>query len=427
MTRTSTSFALVIGAALMALFGASAPAHSQELTMWSHWAAEDIKRSFVEDAIKRFEAAQPGAKVKPTFYEKTALYAALKTALRAGQAPDIIYAEPDQTEYIDNGFLLDISKGMNWNNIEPWARAVWSRGDKSYGLPLEAWTVEVYYNTRMMSELGVTSPLTAQPDEEAFLEIVKRARAKGITPLTIGVGDRPFPGAHLTHETLLKKLGKADYGRLLDGKLSWSDPRVVEALRFVKRIVDAGALPATFTSLKLGEAHLYFHTNPGALMFLNGSWYTSRSFNTPDRGGQPTGFPLGIMKFPGVKDGACNHCKTMAVGGSYVVNARTKHPEVAMAFLNSIATPEMGNKWLETVLVQTGIKSDASKIGGPHAAYFKTLEAANDGADYFFGLPIQILQGKARETFTQVVNQAFPAGLLSVDDVVKQMDAAMKQ
>ena len=40
-------------------------AHAQvKLTLWSHWAAEKIKRDYVEDAIKRFEAANPGVKVE---------------------------------------------------------------------------------------------------------------------------------------------------------------------------------------------------------------------------------------------------------------------------------------------------------------------------------------------------------------------------
>ena len=109
----------------------------KELTFWSHWAAEVPKRSFVEEAIRQFEAKNPGIKLKQTWYEKTALYAGLKTALRAGQAPDIFYAEPDQVEYMENGFLLDLSE-LNWAAVEPWAKEAWSYQGKPYGLPLEA-------------------------------------------------------------------------------------------------------------------------------------------------------------------------------------------------------------------------------------------------------------------------------------------------
>ncbi len=103
-------------------------------------------------------------KVKITWYEKSALYAALKTALRAGQAPDVFYAEPDQTDYIDNNLLADLSTGMNWNNVEPWAKQAWTFGKGTYGFPLEASTVEVYYNTKLMADLGVTVPANGQFD-----------------------------------------------------------------------------------------------------------------------------------------------------------------------------------------------------------------------------------------------------------------------
>jgi multiple sugar transport system substrate-binding protein len=417
------SLAACATAVSLGLLLAPSPAAAQEITLWTHWAAEKIKREFVEDAIRKFEVANPGVKIKASFYEKTALYAALKTALRAGQAPDIFYAEPDQVEYMENGLLLDLS-GLNWNNIEPWAKEIWTYKGKPYGFPLEAWTVEVYYNTKMMQELSVNVPASRQIAAGPFLDLTKKARAKNWTPMSLGVGDRPYPGAHLTHEALLQKLGIDDYGKLLQGKVPWTDPRVAETLRYLKTLVDAGLLPTSFTSLKLGEAHTYFHTNPGALTFLSGSFYTSRAFNPPDKGGQPANFPLGIMRFPAIANAACVECKTMAVGGSYVINAQTKLPKQSLAFLNSMATPEMGNRWLETVLVQTGIKTDPSKIGGPFAAYFRDLAAVNAGAKYFFGMPSQVMQGKPKEAFTQIFNNAFPADSISVDDAIKQMAAS---
>ena len=171
-------------AAVALAFAANAAAQTK-ITMWSHWAAEKIKRDYVEDAIKRFEAANPGVKIEATWYEKTALYAALKTALRAGTAPDFFYAEPDQFEYMENGLLLDLS-ALNWTAIEPWAKEAWSYKGKPYGVPLEAWTVEVFFNRKTLAELGVTVPANLQLDSQTFLELAKKARGKNITPMALG-------------------------------------------------------------------------------------------------------------------------------------------------------------------------------------------------------------------------------------------------
>jgi multiple sugar transport system substrate-binding protein len=325
---------------------------------------------------------------------------------------------------MENDFLLDLSS-LNWGAVEPWAKEAWTFKGKPYGLPLEAWTVELYYNKNKMSELGVSVPANLQLSPDAIVDMIKKAKAKGITPMALGVGDRPYPGAHIVHEALLKRLGTDDYGKLLAGKLAWSDNRVVETLKWVKTLTDAGLLPTTFTTLKLAEAHIYFHTNPGALTFLNGSWYTSRAFNPVDKGGQPVNFPLGIMKFPAVPGAVCNECRSIAVGGSYVANASTKHAKEVIAFFNSFLTPEMGNNWLDVVKVQTGIKSDPSKMKDKQAAeYFAMIDKTNAGAKYYFGIPIQVMKGKPKEVFIQVMNNAFPAGNIGVEDAVKQMQAA---
>jgi multiple sugar transport system substrate-binding protein len=420
----------VVGAAFAAAVAvavglglAPAKASAQELTMWSHWAAELPKRQFVEEAIRRFQAANPGVTIKVTWYEKNALYAALRTALRAGQGPDILYAEPDQVEYMQNNLVLDLTNRINWDKVEPWARAAWGYQGKSFGLPLEAWTVELYVNTRMLGELGGSIPASLQFSQAEFLDLVKKARARNIVPASVGVGDRPFTGAFLTHETLLMRLGLADYTKLMAGELSWDDPRVVESLRFIRSLVEAKAFPPGVATLQLGQSHTYFHTNPGTVFFPMGSWYTSRAFNPPDQGGQPADFPLGIMRLPAPPNAACANCRSIAIGGSYLINARTRYPDQAAAFLNAFATPEMGNLWLQNVMVQTGIKADASKIEGPRAAYFRQLAATNAGSEYFFGIPLQVMQGRARDTFTQVVNNAFITGQVDVDEVVKQMNA----
>ena len=417
MTITKAGLALAIGAL-------AAPAAAQDLTLWSHWADQQTKVDFVESAARAFEEANPGVSIDVVWYQKEPLYAALKTALTAGQGPDLFYAEPDQTEYMEAGLVLDLKDRLNWDAIEPWAQDVWGWEGGVYGFPLEAWTVELYLNRDLLAEHGIEVPVGGL-EGEAFLDAVHALNEAGVTPMAQGTGDRPYPGAFLVHEILLKKLDREDYESLLRGEgVAWSDPRVREALDYAHAIVEAGAFPASISSIKLGEAHRYFHTEPGAAMLQMGSFYPSRAFAAPDEGGQSEGFDLGIANGPIPPGATCPECKTIAVGGSFVVNAATEHPDLAVAFLNSMASVEMGNRWLEENLVQTGIKADPSAIGGENADYFAKLAAANEGATYSFGLPNQQIQGVPRETFTQVVNGAFPAGLVSVDDVISMMEGA---
>ena len=92
---------------------------------------------------------------------------------------------------------------------------------------------------------------------------------------------------HLTHDEIkfaLQAKSIADTGRDINGRLLplyfqepgfsvGRDPLCIYVMAAVLRV-----LPTTFTSLNLAEAHIFFHTNPGALTVLTGSWFSSRAF-----------------------------------------------------------------------------------------------------------------------------------------------------
>ena len=275
--------------------GAGMSHAQQTVSMWSHWPDEQSKRGFVEERVKAFEAATPQCKVNLQFIQKSDLYASVKTSVRTGQAPDIFWLEPDEIAFARSGFLEPLDSHINLANLEDWARQSWSVNGKVYGLPIEAYSVELYYNKELMKKVGVNPPASMQMSQAQFTDLIKKSVVAGITPVASGVGDRPFPGAYLLQEVLLRQLGMDDYRALLTGKLSFTDARVMEVMTWVKELVDAGAYPKSFSSLKLGESHYYFHTDPGAMMFPIASWYTGRAFVPADKGGQPQGFQLGLM------------------------------------------------------------------------------------------------------------------------------------
>lgn len=407
------------------LFGAAGALHAQERTV-TLWTMGEDQPGWVKwlDAVgANFEKANPGAKLKITYYDKNALRVALKTALRAGQGPDLIYLERDQTDISGAGYLKPLENVAPWDKIQPWAKDAWTVDGHAWAIPYSYFTNEIMYNKKLMAELGVKIPPNGQVSQAQFLEIIKKAKAAGMEPLVIGAGDRPFTGAYLTTELLLRKLGVADYERLLGGKLSWSDPRVIEVLRYAKEVIDAGALPKTFATMTLTDSYQYFFNKRG-LMFPQGTWYTQRAFAPPERGGQPAGFEVGVMSFPSMNGGKCDNCRHLALSGGYAINADTKQAELTASFLKSMATPEMGALWTSLNHSPSGALFDASKVTSPYSAYFVDLDRVRANSQYSIGVPHQRLSGQCRETFIQVLNKGFPAGLISIDDTVREMNRA---
>ena len=426
MMDRSALCAAVVGASLLTA-GAAAAAEPVQIAMWSNWPDEPAKKEWVSARVKQFEAGNKQCSVKLSFIPKADLYTQAKSAVRTGQAPDIFYMEPDQPEFLAGGFLEPLDTHVDLAKIEDWAKPAWTSKGKVYGLPVEAYTVELFYNKALVKKVGVDVPASGQLTQAGFTDLVKRGAAAGITPVSQGVGDRPFPGGLLLFEALLRKLGTEDYGRLLKGEMSFKDPRVLDVMTWFKGLVDAGAYPKSFATLKLGESHYYFYQNPGSLTFPDPSWFTGRAFAPPESGGMPKDFPLGIMQFPAMDGGTCPTCKTLAVAGSFVMYARGKNKDCAGALLQSMASVDNGTEWMEKVSLQTGLKSDPSRIKSSHAAYFDELNARNRNVTYFFGTPLLYYRAKCAETYTQVMNNAFPAGLIGVQDAADKMDAACRK
>ncbi|HEY6433107.1 MAG TPA: extracellular solute-binding protein [Acetobacteraceae bacterium] len=420
-------------AALLTIVGGGliprAGAEDVTLTVWSHEADEPAKVAFRDHVASDLEKQHPGLHIKITWFEKDGLYTALRTALPAGRGPDVFYLEPDQLhQYVTAGYLLPLDDLVNWNRIYPWARAVWQENGKTWGIPQEVNDNVIYYNKDRAKKLGVELPVGGQLSQSAFLDLVKKARAAGMVPIAQGVGDRPYPGAYIVGEALLHKLGKDDYAKLWAGKLSFSDPRVVDVLTWVKQLVDAGAYPKDFMTIKLGESFYYFYSKPGALMLPMGSFYSGRAFAPPDKGGQPADFPLGIMQFPAMDGGACNNCQTAGIGSSFVINAATKHPKEAAEFLDAMSTPASAAIWIGQVYEPGAMKADVTQFGGPHGAYLSELMKSQDGVDPFIGMPLDLINnGGCKDAFGQVLNSAFPGGLLTVEKAAQMMNAACYQ
>jgi len=415
--------AALVAAALLGSVGGAA-AQSTQINMWSNWPDEPAKKDWVTARVRAFEAANPKCSVKLSFIPKADIYTQAKSAVRTGQAPDIFYLEPDQPEFLAGGFLEPLDGYIDLAGLEDWAKPAWTSKGKVYGLPVEAYTVELYYNKDLVKKVGVDVPASFQLTQAQFTDLVKKGVAAGITPISQGVGDRPFPGGLMLYESLLRKLGPDDYGKLLNGQLSYKDPRVVEVMTWMKGLVDAGAYPKSFSTLKLGESHFYFYNTPGSLTFPDPSWFTGRAFAPPEGGGMPKDFPLGIMQFPAMADGKCPECKTLAVSGSFVMYSKGQNKDCAGALLKSMATVENGTAWMEQVSLQTGLKSDPTKIKSARADYFAELNARNANVKYFFGTPLFYYRAKCAETYTQVMNNAFPAGLIGVSEAAEKMDAA---
>src|SRR5436190_345737 len=321
-------------------------AQAVELQWWSHWAIEDNKKVVLFEAKRRFEQRNPGHTVTITFYEKKNMFTALRAAFTAGSGfPDVLYYDIDAPEFMQAGWMADLSTGVRWENVEPYGKAFWTRpgpGGKTgvWALPLEAAADELYY---------------------------------------------------------------------------------------YKELIDLGAYAKTLSSMTLAEAHRYFHTEQKACMFPVGSWYTGRAFVPQDKGGQPKDFELGMMNYPLMKDGKGHNQKLLGVAGSLGAAAKSPNLALAVKVVDAFADVEVGNLWMAKTGVQTGIKTDVSKIDSPFKSYFDEYARVNKTSKWVDLTAQQVrLQMKPGvwDTYVAAVNQGLPNKLIGADEALAKLEEA---
>jgi multiple sugar transport system substrate-binding protein len=430
----------VIVAAVAALGGGATPAASGPavtLTWWSHFASAANNQKVLLNAAHRFEEKHPGVAVKITFYEKEQLILALRAAFAAGQsAPDVYYYDNDMSEFITAGYAADLSTGVNWSSEEPWAKEYFHRpgGGGKIGvwvLPIEKDTDELYYNKKMFADLGITVPSGSyELTEAAFTAAVQKCVTSGRSAFAVGVGDRPYPGTYLTNYLLLHKLGEADLRDLWGGggRVTWNDPRVQEVLAYERKLVDMKAFPPSMSSMKLAESHIFFHTQQKACMMPVGSWYTSRAFEPPDKSGQPKEFYpiLGMMNYPSLPGGTGNNLKFMQVDSGVAINPKSTHLDEAKALFDVIGSPETGEDYVSIAVAPTTLKINPAKITGAYADYWKLYNAVNANEKPAVLAWQVVMKPGMMDAYTQVINSAFPEGLISVADATAKLEDARK-
>jgi multiple sugar transport system substrate-binding protein len=411
----------------------SMSAHATELSWWSHWATQESKKTILFEVKQRFEAAHPGTTVKLTFYEKKNMWPTLRAAFTAGSGfPDIFYNDIDVPEFIPAGWLADLSAGIRWENMEPYAKAFWTRpgpGGKigTWAVAVEAASDELYFNKKMFRQLGIHVPADYAFSQEAFKDVVAKCAKAGYAAFATGAADREVSTLFFPTALLLSKLGGEDLKKLGRGELSWKDPRVVDVLRYYKDLIDLGAYSKTLTSMTLADAHRYFHTEQKACMFPVGSWYTGRAFVPPEKGGQPKDFELGLLNYPLMKDGKGDHEKLLGVGGSYSVAAKSPNLLLAIELLNTFADPDIGNMWMAQTGIQTGIKTDPSKIVSPIKWYFEEFGKVNKDTKWVI-LTTETMKPLMKpgvwEVWAAAVGQGLPNKLIGPDEAIAKLEDA---
>lgn len=257
-----------------------------EVALWQRIAAD-------------YEKLHPGVTVRYQFLENEAYKAKLPTMLQSGDRPDIIWSWGGgvMRAQIDAGYLRPLGAAALAvvPQMNPADAAAYKVNGQYYGLPILHSAVCFFYNKQLFAKAGVDAAGIKSWDD--LLAAVKKLKAAGITPITVGAGEK-WP-MHFYWSYLAMREGGADVVKKAqageDG--GFTAPAFVEA---GARLQELAALkpfqPGYVGTLALQSAGQF--GDGKAAMQLMGNWLlNTQAGNAADGKGLPDS-DIGIFSFP---------------------------------------------------------------------------------------------------------------------------------
>ncbi len=237
-------------------------------------------------------------------------------------------------EYVPNGLYDDLS-----DMFPPEVKAKYMEGmvdavtvdGKVYAAPLMAsWTI-MFYNAEMFKNAGL-DPNKPPKTWDELVEYGKKLQTKD----TYAIADSLGPGEYVTCAFFRwAKSAGAKISEWRNGKVYWllNSPECVEAAKFLKRLLDEGAMdPGSPTYYQQQVADLFGKGH--AAMFVN--WDMMQlAFNDPSQ--TPYAGKIKAAVMPGLKSGLTGSIE----GHEYMaIPSPSKHKQAARRFIKFITSME---------------------------------------------------------------------------------------
>jgi len=314
MKKAAALAALLAFAAASVFAGGSkegaAAGGKTKVTVWTLWTdIPDVNAVAFRAALESAKTDLSDIEIEHDATENEAYKTKIKTAMAAGDAPDVFFAwgagfvkpfvEAGKVlpldEFLKDGTLAKMKGGANTN---------FSFDGKTYGLTFTQWVASLYCNKALFDKYGVKIPQTY----EDLLAAVKTFKANGVIPITVGEKDR-WPGMFWQNAFAIRTAGADASNAALAGKASFDTPEFVRSAQLLSDLVKAGGFVDGALGLDYNEGGALFLEGKAAMYYM-GNWFAG------DIAAHPSGLVKDVVaaKFPTVSGGKGD--ATQFLGGS---------------------------------------------------------------------------------------------------------------
>jgi raffinose/stachyose/melibiose transport system substrate-binding protein len=364
--------------------------------------------------IDDFEKANPDVKVNATFAPFASFFQLVSTQLQANAGPDVFYVPPGSSLALSlqnaaaDGILAPLDDRPFAKDIGPQYKDIVTHDGKVYGLVNGVFTSFMLTNEDKFKELGLTPPKTM----DELMAMCKTISDKGLTPIAIGGGFPP---------DLVNLMGA-----LLPNYVDGPDPQWIQrrnedketfkdsegwrtSLQRVVDLKDAGCFDKGVAGTSRESATAAFASGKALMYPIIQPQLATVLAAKPS-------FNWSVIPIPG--DGPDTTYLSTQVDPLVGINAKSKNPELAEAFIDFVATPQESRDYNEAQ--QTVAPSDW--VAGNFPAFMAPLKPwLAEGGNNVVGEPNAWKTASTNTTLSTDL-----AGLLtgqkSVDQILEDLD-----
>lgn len=377
------------------------PAAAGDLSVVITWSGSELEA--FQAVIDGFSSANPEVNVELVEIPFGELNAQLTQQFAAGSPPDVAVALPGLIRlFAGQDFLMPLDELWDaWLADGSYNESLRTIASTPDGTPYGVWfkgnvNALIWHKPPQMEELGLEVP----EDWDAWTAQLDQLRDGGVEPFSVGGAD-VWVATQWWDPFLLRVGGLEAFNGLIDGTVSWDDPRVVESFQVLGDFI-AAYFPPTALDRGFVEATCAWvddqavYQNQGA--FLN---LVAPGECDPDL--QP-GEDFTFFLMPRVDESAP---EVQFISGDLFAVARdTQNPEAALALAQYLGSAEAQSIWAELggfVAPNAGVSLDVYPTENDRLAAELWPSEADDLAGYdlddFIGGQIQTTLREALQQF----------------------------
>jgi raffinose/stachyose/melibiose transport system substrate-binding protein len=394
-----------------------AKAGNVTLTVWDQEVQGGQKKQ-IEELNKRFQARYPNVRINRVSRSFTDLQKTLRLALSGDSPPDVVEANQgyaSMAQFVKAGMLLPLDAydaAYGWKKRYPKGLVELNSVTKDgkligsgnlYGVSLNGEIVGLYYNKEKLAKLGVQPPRTWAEFDQALAT----AKSRGEVPIAFGNVEK-LPAMQLYGIVQDGLVPKENVRKLVFGSGgSWTDAPNVQAAQKLADWSRQGYFTKDANAVKWDDTPVNFAKGEGVFMFGGTWWAPDLNDGMKDK--------VGFMLPPPSQAGA----PAATMGGEslpWAITSKSKHPDVAAAYINFITSPEAMDVSVETgnlPVLQAPSKQPSAALLKEVSAAWATL-SRNDGTTPYIDY--------ATPTFTDAFGgplQKLVAGQATAQEVMK--------